>query len=151
MDFLELQRNAWNAPVRRSRLGSPERVLQGCFAPGNGGPQSWRPLQGVVPSILVLPEIRGYGRILSAPTFGVHKPVSEWHRHRAGQGTNVLVQALCVIVRRHCRPGGFYPPLQSVCEPVPGQYRTGRVRAPTYSHRVRSGTKKTCLMQIYLL
>ena len=26
---------------------------------------------------------------------------------RAGQGTNVLVQALCVIVRRHCRPGGF--------------------------------------------
>ena len=28
-------------------------------------------------------------------------------RYRAGQGTNVLVQALCVIVRRHCRPGGF--------------------------------------------
>ena len=71
----------------------------------------------VVPFDRVLSNIRGFGRMLSAPTAAAAKPptgrlivdpysgrvrlsersifppVSEQSRHRAGQGTNVLVQS----------------------------------------------------------
>ena len=80
-------------------------------APLSGAPRALR--AGRMPFIRVLSKIRGFGRILSAPTERVR--TGFWAvPNRAGQGTNVLVQALCVIVRRHCRPGGFYPPLQSM-------------------------------------
>ena len=39
--------------------------LRGAYVPGR---HARRPLQRVMPSILVLPEIRGCGRMLSAPT-----------------------------------------------------------------------------------
>ena len=39
-----------------------------CGGRAADGSTARRPLQGVAPSILVLPEIRGYGRMLSAPT-----------------------------------------------------------------------------------
>ena len=64
--------------------------------------------------IRVLPEIRGCGRILSAPT---RRMRSSGYFLKSGVS------------------GGFYPPLQSVCEPVSGQYRTGRVREPMYWYK----------------
>ena len=50
---------------------------------------------------------RPYSWYVHSTIYFKNPTVSSIHRHRAGQGTNVLVQALCVIVRRHCRPGGL--------------------------------------------
>ena len=104
------------------------------------------PYRGV-PSIMVLPEIRGYGRILSAPTGAVEtmrlqQPTeytpsvslrsAAFNRGMIATGNHSFERfaALCNT------PGGSQGVLTfSVCEPVPGQYRTGRVREPMYWYK----------------
>ena len=64
--------------------------------------------------IRVLAKNRGYGRLLAAPTGRMR---SSGYFLKSGVS------------------GGFYPPLQSVCEPVSGQYRIGRVREAMYWYK----------------
>ena len=91
-----------------SPRGKPRRLRR-------SGSPGWRPLQWLCYAGSVL---------YHHPRFDVQ------FRYRAGQGTNVSVQAPCGIIRRHCRPAQKLSVYKRVV--------TGEVREPTYRYRPRA-------------
>ena len=100
-----------SAPTGRAgnRFHSSNRSI-----PQAGGSTASRPLQWGCAFIWVLSKIRGFGRLIAAPTGHVRLvgllyflPVFEWGRTGRVREVAYSYKVRSVTVRRHCRPGNL--------------------------------------------